>query len=180
MSVWLKIYRVEHIFWPVFWFTFFTSWPQIKHILHQHKTIHGFICIFLEPWLQFGIVGHLNFLFSLEFLSSPASHVLNKRASTKMDQENNIKVYWRFSKIRFWCLWTIKIEVYRSDWKTWSKSSSKIIKCLFNCVEWRFYNSDQKRLSETTQFCSKMHKSYKKFSLQSYPRQHMLAKCYIS
>ena len=42
-----------------------------------------------------------------------------------------------------------------------------------------FDNSDQKKLSETTHFFSEMPQSYRIFCLQSYPRQHMLAKCYI-
>ena len=42
-----------------------------------------------------------------------------------------------------------------------------------------FDNSDQKKLSETTHFFSEMPQSYRMFCLQSYPRQHMLAKCYI-
>ena len=47
--------------------------PQIKHITQQQKTSHGSTCIFLEPQLQFLIVGpaplHPNFFFNLEFLS---------------------------------------------------------------------------------------------------------------
>ena len=43
-----------------------------------------------------------------------------------------------------------------------------------------FKVSDEKKLSETTHFSSQMHKNYIIFCLQSYPRQHMLAKCYLN
>jgi hypothetical protein len=58
--------------------------------MQQQKTIHGSICIFLEPWLQFWIVGLAPFI--LNFLSFSASQVLNKTASTKMDQDKCAKL----------------------------------------------------------------------------------------
>ena len=187
MSVWLKIKSVEQTFWLVFWFIFFliclvgtlqlyiscfkykeflffwsfTPWPQIKHLTQQQKTINGFICIFLDPWLQFAMVSlapiHPNFLFSLDFLSSLASQVRNKTESTKMDQDNNTNVCWRCSAVKsgvdafeqLKLKFTSQIE---------EKNQEVQVKALnaFQLCGFEFYNSDNR----------------------SFPRQHTFAlKC---
>ena len=163
----------------------------VTHTLALNKTHNAATQDY--PWLHLYIFGAMFTILdcwpcSFQFFSSARQLLRSwtKQQAPKFNQDKCAKVWWRCSAVKssidaskqLTLMFTVQIDERKTNTKI-SRSLSKTFKCLVHVIIWVWQFRLKEVIRDNTLFLWNASKP-QNFSLQSYPRQHMIAKCYIS